>query len=326
MLVIGIESSAHTFGVGIVKDGEIIANEKRTYDVGSGGMIPAKVAEFHIENANEIIGRAIKKAGIEINEIEGVGYTKGPGLGPCLQVGELAAKTIAERLDIDIVPVNHGVAHVEIAKHYAKLKDPVALYVSGGNSQILKIEENPFKHYRVLGETLDIGIGNMLDTFARRVGLMPAWGSSVAKAAIGGRYLELPYTVKGMDFSFTGLLTRSIELAQEKRIGLKDLCYSLQETAFSMVCEATERAVLLTKSKELCVCGGVAQSDRLKEMLAIIAKEHHIKFGFAPNEFNADNGGMIAFVAEGLLKKGYKESVPNCGIEQRYRIDRAILA
>ncbi len=95
MLVIGIESSAHTFGVGIVKDGEIIANEKRTYDVGSGGMIPAKVAEFHIENANEIIGRAIKKAGIEINEIEGVGYTKGPGLGPCLQVGELAAKTIA---------------------------------------------------------------------------------------------------------------------------------------------------------------------------------------------------------------------------------------
>jgi glycoprotease/Kae1 family metallohydrolase len=324
MLVIGIESSAHTFGVGIVRDGKVLANEKSTYNVGSRGMIPAKVAEFHIENASSVISRAVENAGIGVKDIEGVGYTRGPGLGPCLQIGELAAKTIAERLGINIVPVNHGVAHIEIAKHFAKLKDPVALYVSGGNSQILKKVNKPFKHYHVLGETLDIGVGNMLDTFARKVGLTPAWGSSVAKAATGGKYFELPYTVKGMDFSFTGLLTRSVELAHEKK--LSDLCYSLQETAFSMICEATERALLLTKSKELCICGGVAQSKRLRSMLSTMTNEHHIKFGFAPDEFNADNGAMIAFVAEGLLKKGYKTSIAGCTIEQKYRVDKAVLA
>jgi glycoprotease/Kae1 family metallohydrolase len=323
MLVMGLESSAHTFGVGIVDNGEILANEKMSYNVGKQGMIPAEVAEFHLQNARKVIEAALEKAGISIKDLEGVGFTKGPGIGPCLQVGELAAKTIAKRLSIPIAQVNHGVGHIEIAKHMAKLKDPVALYVSGGNSQILKRVEKPFPHYHVFGETLDIGVGNMLDSFARKLGLDPAWGSSVEKEAKGGKYFELPYTVKGMDFSFTGLLTKATELIG--KISNKDLCYSLQETAFSMICEATERALLLTKSKELCVCGGVAQSTRLKEMLSDMAKEHNIKFGYAPNEFNADNGAMIAYVAEKMIKSGFKSKVEECSIDQKYRVDKAVI-
>jgi len=92
-----------------------------------------------------------------------------------------------------------------------------------------------------------------------------------------------------------------------------------------MICEATERALLLTKSRELCVCGGVAQSTRLKEMLCNIAKEHNVKFGFAPNEFNGDNGAMIAYVAERLIKSGYTSKIEECGIEQRYRIEKAVV-
>ncbi len=323
MLVIGLESSAHTFGVGIVDNGEILANEKMSYNVGKRGMIPAEVAEFHSQNAKKVIEAALEKAGISIKDLEGVGFTKGPGIGPCLQVGELAAKTIAKRLSIPIAQVNHGVGHIEIAKHIAKLKDPIALYVSGGNSQILKRVEKPFPHYHVFGETLDIGVGNMLDSFARKMGLDPAWGSSVEKEAKGGKYFELPYTVKGMDFSFTGLLTKATELIG--KISNKDLCYSLQETAFSMICEATERALLLTKSKELCVCGGVAQSTRLKEMLSDMAKEHNIKFGYAPNEFNADNGAMIAYVAEKMIKSGLTSKVEECSIDQKYRVDKAVI-
>jgi len=323
MLVIGLESSAHTFGVGIVDNGEILANEKMSYNVGKQGMIPAEVAEFHSQNARKVIEAALEKAGISIKDLEGVGFTKGPGIGPCLQVGELAAKTIAKRLSIPIAQVNHGVGHIEIAKHIAKLKDPIALYVSGGNSQILKRVEKPFPHYHVFGETLDIGVGNMLDSFARKMGLDPAWGSSVEKEAKGGKYFELPYTVKGMDFSFTGLLTKATELIG--KISNKDLCYSLQETAFSMICEATERALLLTKSKELCVCGGVAQSTRLKEMLSDMAKEHNIKFGYAPNEFNADNGAMIAYVAEKMIKSGLTSKVEECSIDQKYRVDKAVI-
>jgi len=183
MLVIGMESSAHTFGVGIVKDGSVLANEKEMYDVGSRGMIPAKVAELHVKNASRVIGRALKKAGVGIRDIEGVGYTKGPGIGPCLQVGQLAAKTIACRLGVRIVPVNHAVAHAEITRNQAGFEDPIILYVSGGNSQILKLADKPFRHYRILGETFDGGVGNMFDSFARDMGLKPAWGSTVAKLA-----------------------------------------------------------------------------------------------------------------------------------------------
>ncbi|MGC8671732.1 MAG: KEOPS complex N(6)-L-threonylcarbamoyladenine synthase Kae1 [Candidatus Micrarchaeia archaeon] len=318
MLVLGIESSAHTFGVGIVEDGKILANEKEMYKIGNKGIIPAKVAEFHARNARRVIGRAIAHAGISLRDINGIGYTRGPGIGTCLQIGMLSAKTMAYRLDIPIVPVNHAVAHIEIAKHFSNMKDPLAVYVSGGNSQILKLEN---QHYAVLGETFDIGIGNMLDNFARAAGLNPAWGSTVAKLAVNGKFVEMPYTVKGMDFTFTGLLTYATK--QIGKVPIEDLCYSLQEVAFSMLCEAAERALMLTKSKEICVCGGVAQSDRLRQMLTLMAKEHGARLGYAPNEYNADNGAMIAYVAGEALSKGYSVPIDKVDIEQRYRIEKA---
>ncbi len=323
MLVMGVESSAHTFGVGIADNGRVLANEKMMYDVGSRGMIPSKVAETHVKNAGTVIRMALEKARVKITEIEGVGYTKGPGIGACLQVGQLAAKTISNGLGIGIVPVNHAVAHVEITKHEAKLRDPIALYVSGGNSQILKLAGNPFRHYQILGETFDVGVGNMLDAFAREIKLTPAWGSTVAKLAAKGSYIEMPYTVKGMDFAFTGLLTYASSLAGKEND--EDLCYSIQETSFAMLCEATERALLLTNRDELEVCGGVAQSVRLQEMLRSICKEHGMRFGVAKNEYNADNGGMIAYVAERMLEHGHSEPLARCGIQQRYRIDKAIV-
>ncbi len=321
MIVIGIESSAHTFGVGIVDDGAVIANEKEMYDVGSRGMVPARVAELHVKNAGRVIRRALKKAGVGARDIEGVGYTKGPGIGSCLQVGQLSAKTIAGRLGVGIVPVNHAVAHAEITRNQAGFEDPIILYVSGGNSQILKLADKPYRHYRILGETFDVGVGNMLDSFARDLELKPAWGSTVAKLAENGRYIPMPYTVKGMDFSFTGLKTYAVE--HKGSASKEDLCYSIQETAFAMLCEATERAMLLTNSGELCVCGGVAQSTRLKEMLGEVCKEHKGRFGYAVNELNADNGAMIAFVAERMLKNGCAAALDDCDVQQRYRIDRA---
>ena len=321
MLTLGIESSAHTFGVGIVDKGVVIANEKSMYRIGTTGMIPKKVAEFHIQNSNSVVERALSKAKIKITEIEGIGYTKGPGIGNCLQVGQLVAKTLAQKLNVPIVPVNHGIGHIEIGRLKSGLKNPVVLYVSGGNSQILKMSSGKSRRYRVLGETFDIGIGNMLDNFARAIKLNPAWGSTVERTAIGGRYIPMPYTVKGMDFSFTGLLTHSIKQADKH--SKEDICYSIQEVSFSMLCEAVERALLMTNSKEICVCGGVAQNTRLKEMLGMIAEDHKAKIGYAANEFNADNGAMIAFVAERMIKGGRKARLSECNIEQRYRIDRA---
>ncbi|MCL5100595.1 MAG: tRNA (adenosine(37)-N6)-threonylcarbamoyltransferase complex transferase subunit TsaD [Candidatus Marsarchaeota archaeon] len=323
MAIIGLESSAHTFGVGIVDEGKILANEKSMYSIGKGGMIPAKVAEHHIESARDVIVTALEKAGLEIREIEGVGYTRGPGIGPCLQVAQISAKTIAKKLGIRVAMVNHSVGHIEITNHLMNLKDPIIMYVSGGNSQILKRVNKPFSHYSVLGETFDIGVGNMLDSLARQLKLDPAWGSSIEKTAKGGKYIDLPYTVKGMDFSFTGLLTKATELIGKESD--EDICMSVQETAFSMLCEALERAMMLTNSNEINLCGGVAQNTRLQNMLQSVADEHDAKFGCADREFNADNGAMIAYVAEKMLKHEAYTKLENCDVKQKYRVDSAMV-
>lgn len=323
MAVLGIESSAHTLGIGIVENGKVLANERNMYKIADKGIIPSKVADFHAGNVKSTLLQALSTANLELNEIEAIGYTKGPGLGACLQVGQIAARAIAERYDLPLFPINHGVAHIEVTKTLYGLKDPLALYVSGGNSQILARLDSPVPHYHIYGETFDVGIGNMLDSFARAAKLNPAWGSNVAKTALGGKYIQMPYTVKGMDFTFTGLLTNATELLQKQ--GVRDVAFSLQETAFAMLCEATERALLLTKKKELVLCGGVAQSERLRNMLQIISKEHGTTFKVAPNEFNADNGAMIAVVAEKNFKAGIRVKKSECTTNQKYRIDEAVI-
>ncbi len=321
MAVLGIESSAHTFGVGIVENGKILANCKSMYKISDKGMIPSKVADFHSKNGWRVIKEALDTAGLAIDDIMAVGYTKGPGIGACLRTGQLAARAISVKYCLPIIPVNHAVAHVEITKHLSRVKDPIALYVSGGNSQILSLSDAPgFRHYYVLGETFDIGVGNMLDVFARAAGLKPAWGSTVAHVAEGGSYVPMPYTVKGMDFTFTGLLTHATKRIGKERI--EDIAFSIQNTAFSMLCEATERALLLTKKSDILLCGGVAQSVRLRDMLEAMAAAHKSRVHVAPNEFNADNGGMIALVAEKMLGAGYKFDLSAAVTDQHYRIDK----
>lgn len=323
MAVIGIESSAHTLGIGIVENGRVIANERSMYRITNKGIIPSKVADFHASNVKPTLERALEAAGLGLGDIDAIGYTKGPGLGACLQVGQIAAKSISQRCRIPIFPVNHAVAHIEVTKTLFDMWDPLALYVSGGNSQILAVVDNPYRHYHVYGETFDIGVGNMLDTFARLAGLNPAWGSTVASVAKDGNYVAMPYTVKGMDFTFTGLLTNAATLLKSNSI--RDVCYSLQETAFSMLCEATERGLLLTRKEELILCGGVAQSARLQGMLKDVSREHGVRFRVAPNEYNADNGAMIAIVAERMHNSGMKVPASDCSVNQRYRIDKAVI-
>ncbi len=320
MAVLGIESSAHTFGVGVIENGKVLANFKSMYKISDKGLVPSKVADFHSRNGKRAIEAALKKSGIDISDIKGIGYTKGPGIGSCLRTGQLAAKSISLAYSIPIFPVNHALAHVEITKHICGAKNPIALYVSGGNSQILALAENPYKHYYVLGETFDIGVGNMIDVFARAAKLKPAWGSTVARIAESGKYIQMPYTVKGMDFTFTGLLTHAVKQIGSRKI--EDISFSIQETAFAMLCEATERALLLTRKKELILCGGVAQSVRLRSMLGGMCSSHNAKLHFAPDEFNADNGAMIAFVAEKMMQSGMRFSIEDADTDQHYRIDK----
>lgn len=245
MLSLGIEGTAEKTGVGIVdNNGNILASVGEALIPQAGGIHPREAAEHHAKTIPKLIKKALNEAKIDIHDIDLVSFSKGPGLGPALRSVATAARTLALGLKVPIVGVNHCIAHIEIGRLTTSAEDPVSLYVSGGNTQIISFEEG---RYRVLGETLDIAVGNLLDQFCREVGLGHPGGPIVEKLAKkSSKYIQLPYTVKGMDLSFSGLLTATIR-KYEKGASLEDLCYSLQETAFSMLTEVTERALEHTK-------------------------------------------------------------------------------
>ncbi len=318
MIALGIESTAHTLGIGIFDGERMLSNEKKMYLPKFTGIHPRKAAEQHANEFQGLLAGAIEKAEIKPGDIDLVGFAQGPGLGACLKVGVVGAKSLASMLDRPILGVNHCIAHIEISKLYTGTSDPLVVYVSGGNTQI--IIKGTDRRYRVLGETLDIGLGNLIDVFGRDMGLERAHGGVIEKMALGGKYIELPYVVKGMDLSFTGLQTEARK--KLKTNSQQDMCYSLQETSFSMLTEASERALALTKKKELILCGGVAQNKRLQEMLGLMAQEHGARFGVAPNEFNADNGAMIAYTAIYLYGLGHRMKLSEARAIQKFRTDQ----
>src|SRR4030065_2199748 len=207
---LGIESTADDFSVGISTfRGQILANMIDAYIPSEGGIHPREASRHHAEVASKVLEQALKKAGIKPRDLRVVAFSQGPGLGPCLRTGATVAPPLASYLDVPLVGVNHCVAHIEIGKLAIHVTDPVTLYVSGGNTLVTAFDSG---RYRVFGETLDIALGNCLDVFAREAGLkhtkgMPLGAALEQLAAKGKRLVPLPYTVKGMDMSLSGLLT-----------------------------------------------------------------------------------------------------------------------
>jgi N6-L-threonylcarbamoyladenine synthase/protein kinase Bud32 len=208
---------------------------------------------------------------------------------------------------------------VEIGRLTTGCKDPVTLYVSGGNSQVIVFDAG---RYQVFGETLDIATGNMLDQFARQTGLGHPGGPRVEKLANKSRnYVKLPYTVKGMDLAFSGLLTAALRKYEAGK-SMEDVCFSLQETAFAMLVEVTERALAHAKKKEVLLVGGVAANQRLREMLSIMTKEHYAEFFMPPPEYCGDNGAMIAWMGQLMYKNEARQDIRDTHVIQRYRTDQ----
>ncbi|MBN1169470.1 tRNA (adenosine(37)-N6)-threonylcarbamoyltransferase complex transferase subunit TsaD [Candidatus Micrarchaeota archaeon] len=317
MITLGIECTAHTLSVGISKNERILSNAIDTYSGGKEGLIPRKLADHHANIFAKILQQSLEDAKTSMEKVDLIAFSQGPGIGAPLSLGISGAKFLASYYGKEIIGVNHPYAHAEIGKHCAKMKDPLVVYLSGGNSQLL-VQEGEF--YHVLGETLDIGIGNLFDSFARSIKLEKANGAELSKLAEGGKYTELPYTVKGMNLVFSGLQTAAEKAAQKHN--KKDAAYSLMETAFAMTCEITERALFLTQKKEILVCGGVAQNRRLQEMLKAMCEEDNVRFGVAPDEYNRDNGAMIAYAGWLLYRKYGPMKIENCIPVTSYRIDR----
>ncbi|USS41215.1 bifunctional N(6)-L-threonylcarbamoyladenine synthase/serine/threonine protein kinase [Thermococcus aggregans] len=318
MIALGIEGTAHTLGIGIVSEEKVLANVFDTLTTEKGGIHPKEAAEHHAKLLKPLLKKALKEAKISIEDVDVIAFSQGPGLGPALRVVATAARALAIKYNKPIVGANHCIAHVEITKMFG-VKDPVGLYVSGGNTQVLALEGG---RYRVFGETLDIGIGNAIDTFARELGLGFPGGPKIEKLAQKGKkYIELPYAVKGMDLSFSGILTEAVRKYKTGKYKVEDLAYSFQETAFAALVEVTERAVAHTGKEEVVLVGGVAANNRLREMLKIMCEDRGVKFFVPPYDLCRDNGAMIAYTGLRMFKAGIKFDLEETVVKQKFRTD-----
>ncbi len=320
VICLGIEGTAHTVGIGIVDSGgSILAEAGHMYRPEKGGIHPREAANHHAEHVVPLIEKALERAGLSIKNIDLIAFSQGPGLGPCLRTVATAARAISISLSKPVIGVNHCVAHLEIGRMKHAVEDPVMLYASGGNTQIVAYAKG---RYRVFGETMDIGVGNMLDKFGIMAGLGFYAGPRIEMLARSGRELiDLPYSVKGMDVSFSGILTAARQMLKNG-CRIEDLCFSIQETVFAMLTEITERAIAQAEKNEIVLAGGVARNRRLSEMVRIMAAERGATVFEPPFEYLIDNGVMIAW--NGLLsyESGQRMSIENTVVNQRYRTDQ----
>lgn len=290
--VLGIEGTAWNLSAALF-DKDLVSLYSKPYMPPQGGIHPREAAQHHATFMKEVIARVMPPSG----KIAGVAFSMGPGLGPCLRTVATAARALALALDVPLVGVNHCVAHVEIGRFATGARDPIVLYASGANTQVIGYLN---QRYRIFGETLDIGLGNALDKFARSRGLPHPGGPEVERLALKGGYVELPYTVKGMDLAFSGL----VSAAKDHPAPLEDVCNSLQETAFAMCVEVTERALAHAGKDEVLLVGGVGANRRLQEMLATMCSERGAVLHVPDRKFMGDNGAMIAYTGRLMLGMG----------------------
>lgn len=373
MLGLGIESTAHTFSCAIMEKtgydrGRILSDVRHVYKPDDGeGIHPREASRHHVEHAPEVLARCLEESKTSVADIDLISYAAGPGLGPCLRVGAVVARSLASFHGIPIYPVNHAIGHIELGKLLTGARNPLVLLVSGGHTMLLAFLD---RQWRVFGETLDITLGQLLDQFGRALGLASPCGRVIEEMAQqdrqpgvssagrgngagdnhddGGssgkgarrtarrrqqpqqqqqrqqqqqsppRYVPLPYTVKGNDVSFSGLLSAAKSAAKSDKYSA---CFSLQETAFAMIGEAVERALSFTGKRELMVVGGVAANKRLSAMLSDVCRRHSCRFFVVPLKYAGDCGSQICWT--GLLESNVKRgaAMSDTFVTQSWRLD-----
>ncbi|KAK5939953.1 putative tRNA threonylcarbamoyladenosine biosynthesis protein kae1 [Knufia obscura] len=352
MIAIGLEGSANKLGVGIVyhpqhdknslkppPPAQILSNIRDTYNAPPGeGFLPKDTALHHRRHVTDLVRRSLVEAKLSIDDVDCICYTKGPGMGAPLTSVAIAARTMSLLWDKPMVGVNHCVGHIEMGREITGATNPVVLYVSGGNTQVIAYS---MQRYRIFGETLDIAVGNCLDRFARTLNIPndPAPGYNIEQLAKKGKVLlDLPYAVKGMDCSFSGILAKVDEYASQMNAGKlldpatgekitpEDLCFTLQETVFGMLVEITERAMAHVGSNQVLIVGGVGCNERVQEMMGIMAKERGGSVYATDERFCIDNGIMIAHAGLLAYGTGQTTDLQDSTCTQRFRTDDVFVA
>ncbi|KAL1305541.1 hypothetical protein AAFC00_007151 [Neodothiora populina] len=363
-IAIGLEGSANKLGVGVILHPSppsyhdsptqqpkhssppvrILSNLRHTYNSPPGtGFLPKDTAAHHRRWVVRLVKQAVKQAGVSIEDIDCICFTKGPGMGAPLGAAAIAARMLSLLWDKPLVGVNHCVGHIEMGRAITGADNPVVLYVSGGNTQIIAYSA---QRYRIFGEALDIAVGNCLDRFARALAISndPAPGYNIEQMAKKGKVLlDLPYAVKGMDVSFSGILARVEEMAKRLEAGAKgtvepwrdeatgelitreDLCFSLQETVYAMLVEITERAMAHVGASQVLIVGGVGCNVRLQDMMGTMASERGGSVYATDERFCIDNGIMIAHAGLLAWRMGFETALEDSTCTQRFRTDEPLI-
>lgn len=308
--VLGLEGTAWNLSAALFDD-DLLVLRSDPYRPQTGGIHPREAAQHHAARMNDVIAPVLATG----CNPSAVAFSQGPGLGPCLRTVATAARSLAIALGVPLVGVNHCLAHVEIGRFATGCTDPVVLYASGANTQVIGYLAG---RYRVFGETLDIGLGNALDKFARSRGLPHPGGPAIEELARNGGLVDLPYTVKGMDLAFSGLVTA----ASSSPAPLADVCRSLQETAFAMCVEVTERALAHAGKEVVLLVGGVGANLRLQEMLRTMCEDRGAAFYVPEPVYLGDNAAMIAYTGRLQAAHGMTVAVAESQVDPDFRIDQ----
>ena len=314
--ILGIESSCDDTAASVICNGKILSNIIATQNVHReyGGVVPELASRAHQQNIVPVVDQAIKKAGISKNDLNGIAFTKGPGLMGSLLVGTSFAKSLALGLNIPLIEVNHMqghlLAHFIDVEGYEKPKFPfLGMTISGGHTQIVKVDD--YFEMKVIGETIDDAVGEAYDKSGKVLGLGYPAGPIIDKLAKLGNPKAFTFTkpkVDGLNFSFSGLKTAILYFIQKETTknpnfiqeNINDICASIQYTIINILMDKLKKAVKETGINEIAIGGGVSANSGIRSTLKENESKYNWKTYIPKFEFTTDNAAMIAIV--GYLK------------------------
>lgn len=309
--ILGIESSCDDTSAAIITDGVLKSNVIASQKVHEayGGVVPELASRAHQQNIVPVISEAIKQAGISKNDINAIAFTRGPGLLGSLLVGTSFAKGLALSLGIPLVDVNH--LHGHVLSHFIKETETDAvpefpylcLLVSGGNSQIIKVE-SPYK-MEVLGQTIDDAAGEAFDKCAKVMGLPYPGGPHIDRLASIGNPTKFKFNkphITGLDYSFSGLKTSFLYTLRDAKLSnpnfveenKADLAASLQKTIIDILMDKFAKAIKKTGIKTIAIGGGVSANSGVRDAVQKYADCHHLTAFIPKRTFTTDNAAMVA--------------------------------
>ena len=305
--ILAIESSCDDTGAAVCRNGEILSNLIASQKIHEeyGGVVPELASRAHIQNIVPVVDLALKKAGVELHELDAIAFTRSPGLIGSLLVGAQFAKSLAMSLGKPLISVHHMQAHV-LAN---LIDDPrpafpfLCLTVSGGHTQIVACE-SPY-NMKVIGETIDDAAGEAFDKSAKLLGLPYPGGPLIDKYAKDGNPARFSFpepNIPALNFSFSGLKTSILYFLQAEKNknehfieeNLNDICASVQQRIVSVLLNKLKKASKETGIKNICIAGGVSANNGLRKGLEELGKKESWETFIPKFEYCTDNAAMIA--------------------------------